>query len=105
MGGNASFDAKKNANENNIPSTESNLPPFTIHESDEFYFQPLTSHELCKLVQSFPSNKAPGWDKVPMSVIKDALPTILPVITEPVNSLLLRYVFPEKWKKSFIKER
>ena len=51
------FDAKNIANENNIPLTECNLPPLTTRGSDEVYFHPLTSHELRKIVHSFPSNK------------------------------------------------
>ena len=34
---------------------------------------------------SFSSNKAPGIDKVSMSVIKDALPCILPILTQIVH--------------------
>ena len=49
---------------------------------------------------SFSSNKAPGLDKVTMSVIKDALPCILPVLTDIVNRSLLSSVFPVAWKIS-----
>ena len=49
---------------------------------------------------SFSSNKAPGFDKVTMSVIKDALPCILPVLTDIVNRSLLPSVFPAAWKIS-----
>ena len=44
------------------------------------------------------SNK--GFDKVTMSVIKDALPCILPVLTDIVNRSLLSSVFPAVWKIS-----
>ena len=47
---------------------------------------------------SFPSDKAPGCDKIPMSVIKDALPCILPIFTLIVNRSLLSSVFPVAWK-------
>ena len=43
---------------------------------------------------SFSSNKAPGHDKITMSVIKDSLPCILPVLTDIVNWFLLSSVFP-----------
>ena len=49
---------------------------------------------------SFSSSKAPGLDKVTMSVIKDALPCILPVLTDIVNRSLLSSVFPVAWKIS-----
>ena len=43
---------------------------------------------------SFSSNKAPGHDNIAMSVIKDSLPRILPVLTDIVNWFLLSSVFP-----------
>ena len=49
---------------------------------------------------SFSSNKAQVVDKVPMSVIKDALPCILPILTQIVNCSLLTSVFPTAWKKA-----
>ena len=49
---------------------------------------------------SFPSHKAPGCDKVPMQIIKDALPCILPILTDIVNHSLLASVFPQAWKIS-----
>ena len=49
---------------------------------------------------SFSSHKARGFDKVTMSVIKDALPCILLVLTEIVNQSLLLSVFPAEWKIS-----
>ena len=44
------------------------------------YFIPVKNGHNTKIVQSFPSNKAPGWDKITTAVIKDALPFILPVL-------------------------
>ena len=55
---------------------------------------------LYKVVKSFPSNKAPGRDKVSMAVIKDALPCILPTLTKIVNRSLMSSVFPSRWKES-----
>ena len=51
---------------------------------------------------SFPSNRAPGVDKLHMRVIKDALPVILPVLTELINRSLLTSVFPSAWKESVV---
>ena len=42
----------------------------------------------------------PGYDKIPMSVFKGALPYILPVLTLIVNRSLLSSVFPAAWKIS-----
>ena len=55
-----------------------------------------------RIVQSFPSNKAPEKDKLHMSVVKEALPAILPILTEIINSSLLTSVFPSPWKESEI---
>ena len=51
-------------------------------------------------MRSLPSNKAPGHDKVSTSVLKEALPCILPILTVIVNCSLLTSVFPSVWKKS-----
>ena len=48
---------------------------------------------------SFPSDKAPAYDKIPMSVIRDALPCILPILTLIINRSLSS-VFPAAWKTS-----
>ena len=49
-----------------------------------------------------PSNKAPGFDKVSISVIKDCLPHILPSITSLINSSFTNSTFPKAWKRSEI---
>ena len=70
------------------------------NNTDEFCFYPVSSYEIRKIVNLFPSNKAPGMDKVSIAVIKDALPIILPTLTEIVNRSLLTAVFPLAWTKS-----
>ena len=67
---------------------------------DKFQFHAVSCNEIRKIVMSFSSNKAPGIDKVPMSIIKDALPCILPTLTDIVNRSLLSSVFPTAWKIS-----
>lgn len=71
-----------------------------IFEWDMFQFHSVSTYEIHKIVMSFPSNKAPGYDRVSMSVIKDALPCILPILTDIVNRSLLSSVFPAAWKTS-----
>ena len=56
-----------------------------IPDEEKFNFRAVSSHEIGRAVMSFSSNKAPRFDKVTMSVIKDALPCILPVLTDIVN--------------------
>lgn len=71
-----------------------------IPDVEKFNFRAVSSHEIRRAVMSFSSNKAPGFDKVTMSVIKDALPCILPLLTDIVNRSLLSSVFPAVWKIS-----
>ena len=96
-------------------STKSNLSllrqnnPVLRDEADEFQFLRVTSYEIRKIVNFLPTNKAPGIDKVSLAAVKDALPIILPALTEIVNCSLLTSVFPAAWKHSevipILKER
>ena len=48
------------------------------------------------------SNKAPGYDRIPLFIIKDCLPYILPILTRLINSSFACSKFPRVWKKSVI---
>ena len=39
-------------------------------QCEKFYFQVVSEGEIQRIVISFQTNKAPGYDKIPMSVIK-----------------------------------
>ena len=52
------------------------------------------------VIMAMPSNKAPGYDRIPVFVIKDCLPYILPTLTALINSSFSDSVFPRAWKKS-----
>lgn len=45
-----------------------------------------------------PTGKAPGNDKIPLRVIKDCLPAILPTLTSIVSNSLTSGVFPSIWE-------
>ena len=49
---------------------------------------------------AMPSNKAPGYDKIPVFMIKDCLSYILLALTALINSSFSISVFPKAWKKS-----
>jgi hypothetical protein len=91
VGVKAAKESKKIAIANNLRSVQPNNLVLNNNTS---------SYEISKIVNSFPSYKAPGADKVSVSVIKDALPIILPTLTEIVNRSLLTAVSPLAWKKS-----
>ena len=50
---------------------------------------------------SFQANKAPGFDKVEVRILKDSSPVIAPIITNLINSFTLS-TFPLPWKKAEI---
>ena len=71
-----------------------NLPPLSPRTSQLYISEAVvSSNEVQRIVMSFSSDKAPGYDKIPMSVIKDALPCILPILTRIINHSLLSSVF------------
>jgi hypothetical protein len=84
VGVKAAKESKKIAIANNLRSVQPNNLVLNNNTS---------SYEISKIVNSFPSYKAPGVDKVSVSVIKDALPIILPTLTEIVNRSLLTAVY------------
>ena len=86
------------ANENGI--SQMTFTSFNSFIGDEFVLRAVSTAEVGKIVFSFGSNKALGPDKVPMKVIKDALPCILPTLTEIINSSLLTSVIPSDWKEA-----
>ena len=84
----------------NLPQLSPRTSNLYISEADKLSFHTVSSSEVQKVVMSFPSDKVPGYDKIPMSVIKDALPCILPILTLIVNRSWLSSVFPVAWKTS-----
>ena len=98
VGAKASQDSQSLIDLHNLPPPLSRTSKLYIPEADKFHFHAVSSSEVQKVVMSFPSDKAPGCDNIPMSVIKDALPCILPILTLIVNRSLLSSVFPVAWK-------
>ena len=99
VGGTVSESSKSLAVEHNLPALPS--PTAIEHNAaDEFHFHHVSCIEVQNVVRSFPSNKAPGRDKVSMRVIKDALPWIVPTLTDIINRSLQSSIFPSRWKES-----
>ena len=101
MGARAAAESIRLASVNVLPAYK---PPSAkaLFQLEEFRFRAVTTFEVHQIIFSFASNRAPGKDKLHMSVIKDALPLILPVLTELINRLLLTSVFPSAWKESVV---
>ena len=65
---------------------------------DQFTFSTVPHNQVESIVKSMASNKAPGIDKVPIRVIKECLPAILPSITSIINATFESAIFPNMWK-------
>ena len=100
VGARASKASRSQLNVHNLVPLLAVVPDDEISEVDKFCFHPVFSREIQKIMRSLPSNKAPGHDKVSTSVLKEALPCIIPILTVIVNRSLLTSVFPSVWKKS-----
>ena len=66
-----------------LPSYSNNSP-----KSGEglFDFKPASCSDVREVLTVMLSNKAPGYDRIPLFVIKDCLPYILPTLTRLMNS-------------------
>ena len=81
--------------------------PFNLcpsHTSDElFEFKAVTNEDVRKVIMAMPSNKAPGYDRIPLFVIKDCLPHVLSTFTARVNLSFASFTFHSAWKKSVVR--
>ena len=82
--------------------TKSIFTPRIYAESEQFVLQMVESKQVHDIINSMPTNKSPGIDKISMRVIKDSLPAILPTITSIFNASLTSGVFPSAWKMAEI---
>ena len=60
--------------------------------------KPTSSHEVRDLCNSLKSGKAPGYDNVAMTVIKDSLDIISDPLSKIINTSLSNGIFPDKLK-------
>ena len=65
-----------------------------------FRFHSVSTNQIREIVMAFPSDKAPGYYKLPMSIIKDSLPCNFPIVMDIVYRRLLISVFPTDRKIS-----
>ena len=68
-------------------------------ESDDlFQLCTVLEEQVEKIIKAFPSNKAPGPDKVSAWVLKDSLPVTLSTITSIMNVSFCSNIFANAWK-------
>ena len=86
VGVRAAEEAKRLASVNGLTTSHQELTVSFIPEEDEFRLISgcylFRDQQDCTVI---PSNKAPGKDKLHMAVVKDALPAILPILTEIIH--------------------
>ena len=66
--------------------------------SEQFEFQPVSENDVANIIRSLPSNKAPGFDKVPARILKDSLPATFQTITSLMNNSFKSNMFASVWK-------
>ena len=85
------------AKEYNYNLDESRFSPRIFPVSEQFWFKAVENKQVENIINSMPSNKAPGIDKITIRVIKDCLPANLPTITI-INNSFVSETFPSTWK-------
>ena len=79
------------------PTTTCTVP--TPDECPEiFQFHAVSDKEVESVIRGFATNKAPGYDKVSVRVLKDSLPATLPAITTIMNNSFNTKTFARSWK-------
>ena len=78
---------------------DSSFIPREYSASEQFVFDAnVNINQVQKIIKSMATNKSAGIDKIPIRVIKDCLPAILPSITSIINATFLSAQFPNVWK-------
>ena len=82
-----------------IQATNSAFQNFVGPANDQtIYLRPTSISELMEICSSFSSNKAPGYDNIPMHLIKNSVEFIIVPLMNIINLSLETGVFPEKIK-------
>ncbi len=84
------------------PANDNVIDPDRVFDAVFDEFKPLSEREVEKLVKEFP-NKQCELDPLPMSMLKECLPTVLPHITKIVNLSLRLGDLPDNLKMAIIR--
>ena len=98
VGKKAAYDSAELARLHDLPTTPVYLGSTLCDELLDF--KAITSEDVRNVIMAMPSNKAPGYDKISVFVIKDCLSYILTALTALIKSSFSNSVFPKAWKKS-----
>ena len=66
--------------------------------SCKFNFKRITNLELKKTEMQFKNSKSPGYDDLPITLLKDGMEQISPVLTCVLNKCIVQAVFPSSEK-------
>ena len=93
---------KTNIGSNLTKSVPSMNPPFRSYLGDNNHpsinLKPTTASELESICGMFASEKAPGYDSIPMHVTKYSFHLISAPLADIINLSLLKGIFPDKLK-------
>ena len=72
-------------------------------QSEQFEFQPVTGKDVANVILNLPSNKAPGFSKIPARILKDSLPdhirktvTVTSGINKPIQINRIKHLFDKE---------
>ena len=82
----------------NIDNNECNYSQFVNRVDSSFHFQPVSSSQVYKLLNSLSICKASRIDKISAKVLKWAPPVVSESLMQIFNRSILSHVFPNEWK-------
>ena len=82
----------------NIDNSECNYSQFVNRVDGIFHFQPVSSSQVYKLLNSLSVCKASGIDKISAKVLKWVAPVVSESIMQIFNRSNVSNVFPNEWK-------
>ena len=82
----------------NIDNNKCDYSQFDHRVDRSFHFQPVSSSQVYKFLNSLPVCKATGIDKISTKGLKLAVPVVSESLAQIFNKLLVSHVFPTKWK-------
>ena len=68
--------------------------------AESIFFNPATKEEIIAIAQSFVSNKAAGYDNIPMSLIKESIQLISEPLAHIINLSIAHGIVPDQMKKA-----